>query len=75
MEGEWLYATIHLPSSGSHCSGVWDRVDGCHTLLAAQRALLLSRAGVETLTPRPDSVRYLFLCSSQAKTFFYILND
>lgn len=31
--------------------------------------------GVETLTPRPNWVHHVFLCGSQAKAFFYILND
>lgn len=32
-----------------------------HTFGCPEGLALLSRAGVETLTPRPDSVRYVFV--------------
>lgn len=39
------------------------------------RALLLSRAGVETLTPRPDWVKLSVFVQLTSQDFFYILND
>ena len=61
-----------MPSFTCPPWGYTDQASGtgwmdAHTPLAAQRAPLLSRAGGETLTPRPNRVHHLFCAAHKPR--------